>query len=55
MKKLIYTFLLTLLIFSIYSLQINITKISPVIVSTNNNINLEVCIINNGLSEANTD
>ncbi|NAZ26158.1 MAG: hypothetical protein GU343_01285, partial [Nanoarchaeota archaeon] len=53
MKKYIYVFLLILLFFSIKSLQINITKISPTIVNTNNNINLEVCIVNNGLSQAN--
>jgi len=53
MKKFIYIFLLILLFFSIKSLQINITKISPTIVKTNSNINLGVCIINNGLSQAN--
>jgi len=53
MKKYIYIFLLILLLFNIYSLQINITKISPTIVNSNNNINLGVCIINNGQSQAN--
>jgi len=53
MKKYIYIFLLAFLLFNIYSLQINITKISPTIVNTNNNINLDVCIVNNGLSQAN--
>jgi hypothetical protein len=45
--------LLALLLFDIYSLQINITKISPAIVNSNNNINLGVCIINNDQSQAN--
>jgi hypothetical protein len=53
MKKYIYIFLLALLLFNIYSLQINITKISPTIVNSNNNINLGVCIVNNDQSQAN--
>lgn len=39
--------------YNIFSIQINITKISPNIVNTNNNINLEVCILNNDQSTDN--
>ncbi|BFI73688.1 hypothetical protein YN1_6750 [Nanoarchaeota archaeon] len=46
-KKILTILSLILLLYPIFSLQVNITKIAPQIVNSNNNVNLQVCLFNN--------